>query len=337
MSERAALPTVSVVMIFLDPGEHFVSAIESVLAQTYRDFELILVDDGSCDGSSDLARSYAARRPELVRYTEHPGHANLGMSASRNLGVACARGRLVSFLDADDIWLPTRLERFVSEIDARPTAGMVYGPTLYWYSWAGTQRTARLGSEGQDRAGKLDLPTHTLLPPPLPLQRWLETAGACLPGMGSLIVRREVYEAVGGFEPSFRGLYEDQVFLAKAALATPMVIIPDILDYYRQHPDSCCARAQESGDYDPVRPHPARHRYLRWLEDYIGRQGVENRALRRALDGQLWPYRSPIHMAIYNQREYAMYLLRETLRSVLPRAAFAQLGPLKRRLKRGES
>ena len=92
--EMKAQPLVSVVIIFLNPGEFLSEAIESVFAQTYGNWELLLVDDGSTDSSTDVALQYAARYPERTRYLEHKGHQNRGMSASRNLGIRNARGNI---------------------------------------------------------------------------------------------------------------------------------------------------------------------------------------------------------------------------------------------------
>src|ERR1043165_10106697 len=102
-------PAVTAITIFLNEEKFLVEAVESVLAQSSQDWELLLVDDGSSDGSTEIARSYAERHPDRIRRLEHPGHANRGMSASRNLGVSQARGRYVGFLDADDVWLPGQL------------------------------------------------------------------------------------------------------------------------------------------------------------------------------------------------------------------------------------
>src|SRR6266545_8317921 len=96
-------PLVSTVMIFLDAEPFLEEAIDSVFVQTYRHWELLLVDDGSTDGSSDIAKRYAREHPGRVRYLEHPGHENRGTSASRNLGVRHSRGELVALLDADDV------------------------------------------------------------------------------------------------------------------------------------------------------------------------------------------------------------------------------------------
>src|SRR5206468_2884667 len=83
----SAAPTVSVVVIFLNAERFLDEAIQSVMGQTYPHWELLLVDDGSTDGSSAIARGYTERQPNRVRYLEHPGHRNAGMSASRNLGL----------------------------------------------------------------------------------------------------------------------------------------------------------------------------------------------------------------------------------------------------------
>jgi glycosyltransferase involved in cell wall biosynthesis len=102
-------PVVSIVVIFLNAEQFIREAIESAFAQTYKCWELLLVDDGSADGSKAIAHQYAALYPERVLYLEHHDHQNRGMSASRNLGVSHARGKYIAFLDADDVWLPHKL------------------------------------------------------------------------------------------------------------------------------------------------------------------------------------------------------------------------------------
>src|SRR5438128_2284668 len=102
-------PLVSTVMIFLNAERFMQEALDSVFAQTWERWELLLVDDGSTDDSREIAKRSAAEHPAKVRYLEHPGHENRGMSASRNLGIRHARGAFVAFLDADDVWLPAKL------------------------------------------------------------------------------------------------------------------------------------------------------------------------------------------------------------------------------------
>src|SRR6266508_1759684 len=97
-------PLVSVVIIFWNADRFLREAIESVFAQAHTKWELLLVDDGSTDRSTEIARTYAHRYPGTVHYFEHHDHQNRGMSASRNLGIRNAQGKYIAFLDADDVW-----------------------------------------------------------------------------------------------------------------------------------------------------------------------------------------------------------------------------------------
>src|SRR5215212_3401935 len=130
-------PLVSAIVAFSDAERFIEEAIESVFAQTYDNWELLLVDDGSTDGSTRIALGYAERYPSKVRYLEHPGHQNRGTGASRNLGIEHAKGEYVAFLDADDVWLEHKLGQQVAVLNSHPEAGMLYGATHYWYTWTG--------------------------------------------------------------------------------------------------------------------------------------------------------------------------------------------------------
>jgi glycosyltransferase involved in cell wall biosynthesis len=286
-------PSVSVITIFLNAGRFIEEAIESVLAQTFTDWELLLVDDGSTDRSMAIARRYAECHPGKICYLEHPGHENHGMSASRNLGIKAARGDYVAFLDADDIWLPLRLERHVEILQSYPQVAMVYGPTLYWYSWSRGAGASSGLLDQTDFLGTLGLPVNVPIAPPEPLLSFLRTSGSTLPGICSLLARRKAVLQVGSCEEIFRGLYEDQVFLSKMCLNHTVLVLDEVLDYYRQHPDSCCSQAIGTGDYSSDKPHLARERYLSWLERYFTEQRVTDRGLWRALRKELRPYRHP--------------------------------------------
>jgi glycosyltransferase involved in cell wall biosynthesis len=125
-----------VITIFLDGEAFLAEAIESVIAQSFKDWELLLVDDGSGRAAATIAKAYAARYPGKIRYLEHPGHINRGMSATRNLGIKHARGEFIAFIDADDFWLPSKLADQVALLDAHPDVGMVCGSAIYWNSWS---------------------------------------------------------------------------------------------------------------------------------------------------------------------------------------------------------
>jgi glycosyltransferase involved in cell wall biosynthesis len=281
-------PLVSVVLIFLD-GERFLrEAIESVLAQTYRRWELLLVDDGSTDGSSAIAREYAARF-SAVRYLEHEGHCNLGMSVARNLGIRHAAGEYIAFLDADDVYLPEKLERQVAILTRESRAAMVYGATLHWYSWTGEPADVH-----RDFTRKLGVPKDSLIDPPDLVRRFLRHE-AWTPGTCGVLLRRAVIEQVGGFDESFRGMFEDQVFFYKICLTHSVFIESGSWDRYRQHPDSSCEVARRDGRWSPGRqPNAARKVFLHWLETYLDRQGMREPVLLSELRRELFPYKHPL-------------------------------------------
>src|SRR5262245_11427251 len=100
-SETNNGPLVSVVLNFLNAQQFIEEAIERVFSQTYENWKLLLVDDGSTDKSTAIARRYAAQHPQKVQYLEHEVHQNRGQSAARNLGICNSAGEYIAFLDAD--------------------------------------------------------------------------------------------------------------------------------------------------------------------------------------------------------------------------------------------
>lgn len=261
-------PRVSVIIIFLNEARFLGEAIASVRAQSYPDWELILVDDGSTDGSGEIARK--ASDGDRIRAICHPGNENRGMSASRNAGIATARGEFIAFLDADDIWLPDKLAEQIAIFDAEPLTGMVYGRTWIWHQWEG--EAAR-----QDYFYDLGVEPGRLYPPksllPLLIRNKAQT-----PTTINAIMRRTLVDSVGGFEDAFRGMFEDQAFFAKTHLVSHCHVDDRFWAKYRQHEASCTA--QSAGRLSDLR---ARARFLLWLGRYIGQQKAGDAEIDRAL------------------------------------------------------
>ena len=272
-------PLVSVVLIFLNEQRFLSEAVESVVAQSFADWELVLVDDGSTDQSSEVARNYARRMPDRVRYLDHPGHENQGMSASRNLGIGSARGEFVAFLDGDDVWIHDKLARQVAILRACPAAGFVAGVKEFWFSWTGLP-----GDGTRDVRQQFPMAADQLVHPPQLLKAFLQDESAVLL---DVLLRRSVIEAVQGYEESFRGLYEDQVFHAKLCLRYPAWLTSDVGVRYRQHPMSCAISS------DPHRKREAREQYLRWLTEHMAFQGERDRGLWRTVRRESLPFRHP--------------------------------------------
>jgi glycosyltransferase involved in cell wall biosynthesis len=283
-----ASPRVSVVLIFWNAEQFLAEAIESVLGQTYDSWELILVDDGSTDGSTQIAGDCARKNPERVFHLRHEGHANRGMSASRNLGIQSARGEYVALLDADDVWLPQKLARQIQVLDTHEEVPLTYGPAQFWFGWTGRREdTAR------DSVFATGFPPDTVVRPPEVLLRFLREE-IPVPLSSSALARRTLFETVGGFEPAFRDLYEDQVFFAKVCLRKPVFVEGEYHTLYRQHPDSACEKALRAGNYAFGRPHPAGRAFLSWLEGYLAAESCHDTEVARALRERLRPYRQPL-------------------------------------------
>jgi glycosyltransferase involved in cell wall biosynthesis/SAM-dependent methyltransferase len=254
-------PLVSVITIFFNEERFLAEAIESVLAQSYERWELLLCDDGSSDSSGAVARSYAAQYPDRIRYLHHPGQANRGMSATRNLGLAHARGEVVAFLDGDDVWVPEKLARQVSLLQMHPDAAAVYGRLHVWHGW-----TRKASDLAQDYVQPLGGPVDVLVQPPELLVRFLRNDVYTPSG---LLFRREVLEEVGGYEEAFEGMHEDGIVLAKICLRWPLYASGEVWYKYRQHPNSCCNRAIAAGRHGE-----AQRRYLEWIQRYLAVNGM---------------------------------------------------------------
>jgi glycosyltransferase involved in cell wall biosynthesis len=166
-------PTVSIVMPTFNRGWLIKDAIDSVLGQTYTDFELIVVDDGSTDRTRDILSNYGDRL-HLI------GQANRGVSAARNCGIGASTGRLIAFLDSDDIWLPNKLAVQVSFFEHNHSA-LICQTDEIWI---------RNGMRVNPRKRHLK-PSGLIFEPSLVL---------CLVSPSAVMVRRELFDEVGLFD-----------------------------------------------------------------------------------------------------------------------------------------
>lgn len=264
-------PTVSVISIFYNAEAFFEEAIESVIAQSCDDWELLLVDDGSTDRSTAIAKAYVDRYPAKIRYLEHPDHQNRGMSATRNLGIATARGEFIAFIDADDVWLPSKLAEQVAVMEGNPALGAVAGDILYWHSWAG----------GPDKLVKTGAEHDRPLKPPRASIALYPLGKKPAPCPSDILLRTELVRRLGGFEEHFTGprqMYEDQGFFAKLYLAAPIQFCSRSWIKYRQHDNSIVADVLKTGRY-----HEVRRYFLDWFSGYLDRSGQGSPRVRLAL------------------------------------------------------
>lgn len=170
------MPKVSVIILTRNRAHLVQRAIESALAQTFQDFEIIVVDDASEDDTAAVVMGISDPR---VHYRKN--QSNLGEARSRNAGIACARGEYIAFLDDDDTWLPEKLAAQVSLLDTLPAkVGAVYTSYIRVDVATGaTGATVRAEKRGN-------------LSSELCEQNWV--------GLSTILVRRECFDKVGGFD-----------------------------------------------------------------------------------------------------------------------------------------
>ncbi len=205
------MPTVSVIVPTYNTIGYLPAAIESILNQTFEDFEILLVNDGSTDSTDQWAKKLTDPR---IRYIEQE---NQGLSAARNTGIALAQGQYIALLDADDRWESTKLEKQVAFLNANPNIGMVHSwVTFMDAEGRSTGRIWKTQAEG------------------MALSRLLQRNDVAVL---SVLVRRECFAKIGGFDTTLRSL-EDWDMWLRLAVHDSIGVIREPLAYYRQLPGS---------------------------------------------------------------------------------------------------
>jgi glycosyltransferase involved in cell wall biosynthesis len=247
-------PNVSIIIATYNRAHLLGTALDSVLAQIYQDYEIIVADDGSSDGTSDLVASYrkSEKNASRLRYFYQD---NQGKSVALNRALACAKGEWVAFLDSDDAWLPEKLER---QFQAIKQCGNRYGACFtdgQFVNNSHMKTTAFefFGQHYDDEVGVLENTATTLAQRP---------AGISIV---TLVCRRELIQQAGAFDPDLR-FTEDYDFLFRLALLTdfcfvnkPLVII-DRTPATKRHGGSSTV-----WDQIDFRLKCEQHRYEKWL------------------------------------------------------------------------
>jgi len=235
------MPRVSVIVPVFNGAATIGEALASVLAQSYRDFELIVVDDGSTDATSQVLANYAGSIKLITR-------ANGGIAAARNSGVRAATGEFVALLDCDDVWLPAMLERTVAALDAAPRAVLAYTDLAVTDSDGRPLETALVGAE------TAHAPT---------LNEMLTRLWPIMPS--AVVMRRRTLDAIGGFAEEFRSYgYEDAWCWMRARELGEFCYIPEQLVKWRF---SSYPRPLKRFSFSPV----AQAQFARMVQERWGR------------------------------------------------------------------
>jgi glycosyltransferase involved in cell wall biosynthesis len=202
------MPEVTVVVPAYNAQRFLGETLRSVLDQTFRDFEVLVVDDGSTDGTAAIVDDFG---PPVRRIAQ----PNRGVSRARNAGIEAAAGRFVAFLDADDLWDPPKLERQMARLRAAPEAGLCY---------TGLRRIDAQGAvRSVEPARELPDLCRTLL---------LES---CVIAISSVTARRDLLRRAGGFDPTLSQCADWDMWLRLSSL-TRAAAVAEPLTRYRTFP-----------------------------------------------------------------------------------------------------
>jgi len=212
-------PLFSIIVPVLNAGEYLDRAVASVRAQTFADFELILVDDGSTDDAVDRAASIPDSRLCLIR------QSNQGAPAALNRGVAAASGEYIALLDADDFWAPDKLERHLECFLAHPDADLTFTGVVF------------VGADNEP----LNLPRRRPTGPFTFEQLFVDYVIA---SSSAIAVRRTALQTAGSFDPTMPCMYDVDLVLRIARSRPANIIgIAETLTFYRRRP------GQQSSDW----------------------------------------------------------------------------------------
>lgn len=233
----SSIPATSVIIIFHNTEKYISESIQSVIDQTYQNWELILVDDGSSDGSTNIALDYLQKYPDKILYVEHENHVNKGMSASRNIGAKHSKGKYLAFLDSDDLWYPQTLSEQVNILNSHANVGAVFGKYLNWYSWSGDNELNEQDAILPEWE-KYDIKLDGIVNPPLLIDSYLKHGYRVKTGTCSVIIRKDTFNKVGGYVDSFTKNFEDHVLFLKICLEDTVYISSRCWSKYRRHIES---------------------------------------------------------------------------------------------------
>ncbi len=219
------MPTISIVIPAYNAEKTIVETIESARQQTFADFELIVIDDGSSDDTAELVGTITDDRLRLFSYEN-----NSGVSVARNRGIAHASGAFIAFLDADDLWTADKLELQLEALQKNPEAGAAY-------SW-----TMHMSQDGRAIHEGGSIHSRGNVYPDLLLSNFI-TSGS------NLLVRRAAIESVGGFDPALVSA-EDWEYWLRLAAQWAFVLVPKHQIFYRHSSTALSAQIDVTEKYN---------------------------------------------------------------------------------------
>jgi glycosyltransferase involved in cell wall biosynthesis len=205
------LPKVSIITAAYNHVRFVRQSLESVQSQTYRDFEHVVVDDGSSDGTADILQSFEGK----INYIRQE---NRGTHAAINRGIRAASGEYIALLDSDDVWLPNKLERQIQRLDESPEAGLVYSQAYV------IDPTGNPKNNGEPIGRPISDPRRTF-------EELLKDN--YIPAL-TAVFRRSCVEEVGYFNESLKAMSDWDLWIRIVAKWS-VAFVPEVLAHYRDH------------------------------------------------------------------------------------------------------
>ena len=210
-------PLISVIIPVYNGEKYISETLESVIAQTEKNWEIIAINDGSTDTSQTILENYLKKIPGRLQVISVE---NGGVSRARNIGVSAARGIYIAFLDQDDLWAPEKLQRQIYIFFTNKSLGIAFTNESIIDQQGSIIREKALKFDKKNRGNIFD---HLIFDNFIPIS--------------SVILEKKLFMAIGGFDPQF-SLAEDYDFLLKVTQKVPVDFIDEPLLLYREHGES---------------------------------------------------------------------------------------------------
>jgi glycosyltransferase involved in cell wall biosynthesis len=247
------MPKVDVVMPAYNAAKYIPIALDSVIAQTFEDWRVLLIDDGSKDNTAEIVAPYKERLGEKLLYVQN---VNGGPARARNTALSMATGEFIAFLDADDIWLPNRLMESLKSFEGRPQVGLSYG------------FVSRIGDDGVVIDTFADRQKHG----EGRIAEYIYTRAVDMPCL-TITLRRKCIDEVGMFDEAIKGP-EDRDLWLRIAQRYEVALVPHLIAHYRLSPGSI------TSDTDKLLK-----AQRQFIEKHYGEEGCGRVARGKALSG----------------------------------------------------
>jgi len=209
-------PLITVCVPAYNAGRYLPSTLESLRAQTFADWEFIVTEDGSTEPVEKLVAAFAATVPQSVTYQCHP--QNRGLPATRNTGIAAARGEWIALLDSDDLWTPDHLADLFRCSEKRPRADFVHAGSILFVSRTGIQFEIRAPTASDIR----NYPRSLYL-------------GDYIVQPSSVMLKKSLWSLVSGFNPEYRYVEDREMWLRCARAGAVFAYTGRNTCHYRKH------------------------------------------------------------------------------------------------------